>query len=69
MKQKAYFAIIIVGIALILMLQNIQRVSIDFFFWDFEMPLIILIAFCVILGALAGYLFSYGRQLKSDRTK
>ena len=68
MKQKAYFAIIIVGIALILMLQNIQRVSIDFFFWSFELPLIILIAFCVILGALAGYLFSYGRQRKKEKS-
>jgi len=58
MKPKGYFIIFLAIIALILMFQNIQTVQVDFFFWDWDMPLIVLIAFCVVLGFLGGYFIS-----------
>jgi uncharacterized integral membrane protein len=47
----------LVGVALLLifMIQNADSVPLDFFFWDFELPLWLVILGSAILGALVWF--------------
>ena len=52
---------------MLLSLQNLQAVIVNFLFWDMSLPLIVLIFIVLLAGFVAGYLFSVIQEKKSRR--
>jgi uncharacterized integral membrane protein len=56
MKPKTIVSLIIGVLIAILIIQNTHAVALKIFFWQPEMPLIILIVLVLVVGFIAGYL-------------
>ncbi len=66
MNTKQVIIAIIVLLALILLLQNTQVVTINLFFWQISMSRIILIPLIFVLGFIVGFMVDYHRQKKKS---
>ncbi len=53
---------VVLGILLVLVLmlisQNTESVALRFFFWDFEMPKLVLAVLCLLAGMAAGFVLA-----------
>ncbi len=56
MKKKLIVISVLVGLLLILIIQNTQNVSLNIFFWNIMMPQIILVLILFALGFVIGFL-------------
>jgi uncharacterized integral membrane protein len=56
MNKKLIVILVLIGLALILIIQNTQSVSLNFFFWSLVMPQVILVATLFALGFVIGFL-------------
>lgn len=55
MKPKTIAILILVGILLIILLQNTQVVSVRFLFWELNMSRIILLPLTMVMGFVIGF--------------
>jgi len=55
MKPKTIAIFILVGILLIILLQNTQVVSVRFLFWELNMSRIILLPLTMVMGFVIGF--------------
>lgn len=69
MNTKIIVALILVIIALVIALQNTERVPIHLLFWEFGMPRIVMILFTLILGVIIGYVFATVRCGRRENKK
>lgn len=72
MQTRSIVILILTGLVIIVSLQNLQQVSLQLFFWNMEMPLIVLIFFMLIAGFAAGYTigsFHGSRRAKGKVTR
>ncbi len=53
--------------ALLLVVLNDERVSVDFVFFDARISKLVLILLCLGLGFVAGYLFDHWRKRRKSR--
>lgn len=58
--------VLIILIAIFAML-NLEKVNVSFGFTSVEMPLILLILFCLLIGALIIFLFSSTQNIRKNR--
>jgi len=58
MKPKSLIILIISALILIVMLQNIEGVSIQLLFWQIDIPIILLILLTSVIGFIIGYFLS-----------
>ena len=56
MNKKLIVILVLIGLALILIVQNTQSVSLNFFFWSLVMPLVVLVLTIFALGFIIGFL-------------
>ena len=56
MNKKLIVILVLIGLALILIFQNTQSISLNFFFWSLVMPLVILVVTLFALGFVIGFL-------------
>jgi uncharacterized integral membrane protein len=56
MNKKWIVILVLLGLSLILMLQNTQSVSLNLFFWSLVLPLVILVVTLFVLGFMVGFL-------------
>jgi uncharacterized integral membrane protein len=56
MNKKWIVILVLIGLALILIFQNTQSVSLKFFFWSLVMPQVILVVTLLVLGFVIGFL-------------
>jgi uncharacterized integral membrane protein len=56
MNKKLIVILVLIGLALILIFQNTQSVSLNFFFWSLVMPLVVLVVTLFVLGLVIGVL-------------
>jgi uncharacterized integral membrane protein len=56
MKNKLIVILVLIGLLLILIIQNTQNVSLNIFFWNMMMPQIILVLILFALGFVIGFL-------------
>jgi uncharacterized integral membrane protein len=56
MNKKLVMILVLVGLALILIFQNTQSVSLNFFFWSLVQPLVVLVLTIFALGFIIGFL-------------
>lgn len=56
MKKKLIVILVLVGLLLVLIIQNTQNVSLNFFFWNIMMPQVILVLILFALGFVIGFL-------------
>ena len=56
MKNKLIVILVLVGLLLILIIQNIQNISLNIFFWNIMMPQVILVLILFALGFVIGFL-------------
>ena len=65
MKFKTIIILFILLIFAIILFQNLEKVSIQLLFWEFEMvPLFILFPLTLLLGVIIGFLLSSSRKKK-----
>ena len=65
MKFKTLLILFILLIFAIILFQNLEKVSIQLLFWEFEMvPLFILFPLTLLLGVIIGFLLSSSRKKK-----
>jgi len=69
MSFKQIAIVVTIVLALILVIQNTQVVSIDILFWEVSISRVLLIPLLLLLGAVIGYLghWQMTRNLKSQR--
>ena len=56
MKNKLIVILVLVGLLGVLIIQNTQNVSLNFFFWNIMMPQVILVLILFALGFVIGFL-------------
>lgn len=56
MKNKLIVILVLVGLLLVLIIQNTQNVSLNFFFWNIMIPQVILVLILFTLGFVIGFL-------------
>lgn len=56
MNKKLIIILVLVGLALILIFQNTQSVSLNIYFWSLVQPLVVLVLTIFALGFLIGFL-------------
>lgn len=56
MKKKLIVVLVLVGLLLILIVQNIQNISLNIFFWNIMMPEVILVLILFAPGFVVGFL-------------
>ncbi len=67
MKFKTLLILFILLIFVIILFQNLEKVSIHLLFWEFEMvPLFILFPLTLFLGVIIGFLLSSSRKKKKQ---
>ncbi|MDP8203846.1 MAG: LapA family protein [Candidatus Tenebribacter mawsonii] len=67
MKIKTMIVLFILLIFIIILFQNLEKVSIHLLFWEFEMvPLFILFPITLLLGIAIGFLLSTTRKKKKS---
>jgi len=64
MKFKTIVALILIALFLILLIQNIQVVTLRFLFWEISMSRIIFIPLILIIGFILGYIFAKTKKQK-----
>ncbi len=64
MKVKTIIALILIALFLILLIQNVQLVTLRFLFWKISMSRIIFIPLILIIGFILGYIFAKARKQK-----
>jgi len=64
MNKKLIVILVLIGLALILIFQNTQSVSLNFFFWSLVMPLVDLVMTLFVLGFIIGFLAGRVRNSK-----
>ena len=63
-------AVIALTIVVLFSVQNAGPVAVSFLFWHFEASLAVVIALCLLVGAIAGMtVLSYLRMRRSSRKK
>lgn len=62
MKAKKIVIIVLLAFIVILLIQNIQVVTLRFLFWKISMSRIIFIPLILIIGFILGYLFAKMRK-------
>lgn len=67
MKQKfsktaIYFSVFIVLVVLVFVFQNMDVVTVDFFFWEISLPRAMLLSLTLIIGILLGLLIRSGHR-------
>jgi len=70
MMPKLYFALALLGLVLVFVLQNTEIVNIRFLFWQFEASRALLVFGIFLVGILGGYLLGTlgGARRRKDRT-
>ena len=58
MKKKFIVILVLIGLLLILIIQNTQNVSLNIFFWNIMMPQVILVLILFVLGFVIGFLIA-----------
>ncbi len=67
MKFKTILIMFILLIFAIILFQNLEKVSIQLLFWEFEMvPLFILFPLTLLIGVIIGFLLSSSRKKKKQ---
>ena len=70
MKFKTILILFILLIFAIILFQNLEKVSIQLLFWEFEMvPLFILFPLTLLIGVIIGFLLSSSRKKKKRLPK
>jgi putative membrane protein len=64
MKVKKIVVIVLLSFIVILLVQNVQIVTLRFLFWKISMSRIIFIPLVLIIGFILGYLFAKTRRKK-----
>ncbi|UCE07331.1 MAG: LapA family protein [bacterium] len=64
MKFKTIVALILIALFLILLIQNIQVVTLRFLFWEITMSRIIFIPLILVIGFILGYIFAKTKKQK-----
>ncbi len=68
MKFKTILIMFILLIFAIILFQNLEKVSIQLLFWEFEMvPLFILFPLTLLIGVIIGFLLSSSRKKKKQQ--
>jgi len=66
MKAKTLVVLILIGLFLVILLQNTEVVTFQLLFWEITMSRVLLILVIVIIGFLLGYIVgrrgNYGRR-------
>ncbi|GAC14677.1 LapA family protein [Aliiglaciecola lipolytica] len=61
-KIHHYLIITLLVLAVILILQNIQIMTVQVFFWQISMPRAVLIALMLLIGFIIGFLFKTNKK-------
>ena len=70
MKFKTILILFILLIFAIILFQNLEKVTIQLLFWNFEMvPLFILFPLTLLIGVIIGFLLSGSRKKKKRLPK
>lgn len=64
MKAKTIIAIILIAIFIILLIQNVNVVTLRFLFWKISMSRVIFIPLVLFIGFILGYLFAKTKKKK-----
>ena len=69
MRPKFIIVLVLITLFLIILIQNIQPVTLQLFFWKVGMPQIILIPLIMAIGFVVGFVVSKvtGKQRKRKR--
>jgi uncharacterized integral membrane protein len=63
---RAWLAIVLVVLVLVVALQNSQQISVDVLFVNLDAPLIVIILGAALIGALAGYVAPLVRRHRRE---
>ncbi|ARD44214.1 hypothetical protein A3Q33_07745 [Colwellia sp. PAMC 21821] len=61
-KLNRYLILVLSILCLVIVLQNMETVSISFLFWEFSMPRAILIGMMLVIGLLIGLILKSNRK-------
>ena len=64
MKKKLIVILVLAGLLLVLIIQNIQNISLNIFFWNIMMPQVILVLILFALGFVIGFLVAKMKRSK-----
>jgi uncharacterized integral membrane protein len=64
MKPKTIIVVILIVLALVIILQNTEVVTLRFLFWDLSMSRVILIPLLMLVGFVLGYIVT---TVRGDR--
>ncbi|MBP1748665.1 MAG: hypothetical protein H6Q52_1204 [Deltaproteobacteria bacterium] len=64
MNKKLIVILVLVGLLLILIIQNVQNISLNIFFWNIMMPQVILVLILFALGFVIGFLAAKMKRSK-----
>ncbi len=68
-KIKSAAIIILVVLCLVIMIQNVEMITIQFLFWTVTLSRVILLPLLAVTGFLAGYLFGkLGKRKERQQT-
>ena len=59
---KMAIAALVIAAVVVFVLQNLDDVAVDFLSFNFEIPLILLLAIAAVVGVLAKWLFGFWRS-------
>ena len=66
-NKRLILGSIIVVLQIVIGLQNIEPIKISVFFWDFKIPLILIVMLPLFLGLLLGVLFVHRRHMLNKK--
>ena len=66
MKTKTVIALILIALFLIILIQNVDVVTLQFLFWEISMSRILFIPFILIIGFILGYIFAKAKKQKKN---
>jgi len=58
MKAKTIFVLVLVGLFLVILIQNTQVVTLRLLFWKLDIAQIILVPLTMLIGFMLGYLIA-----------
>ena len=64
MKKKLIVILVLLGLLVILIIQNTQNISLHIFFWNIMMPQVILVLVLFTLGFVIGFLVAKMKRSK-----
>ena len=67
MKIKTIIILLLLLVFTIILFQNLEVVSVQLLFWNFEMPRVILFPLTLLLGIIIGFLLSGTRKKKKQK--